>query len=112
MISLSGLTSWEVTQRRVRAVAEADFVIILSTLPSPSPSSGRQLGAALALLGEFRPPDTPVAIVRDAERPGQLIQLVTLGGLDPQAVDMGAMVIVGSSRTQVVGGRMVTPRGR
>ena len=112
VISVSGLTPWEVTQRRVRAVAEADFVIILSTLPSPSSSAGRQLGAALAILGEYRPADTPVAIVRDAERPGQQVQLVTLGRLDPQAVDIATIVIVGSSRTQVVGGRMVTPRGR
>jgi cobalt-precorrin 5A hydrolase/precorrin-3B C17-methyltransferase len=109
VISLSGLTPWQVTQRRVRAVAEADFVITLSTLPSPSPSTGRQLGAALAILGEYRPPDTPVAIVRDAGRPGQQVQLITLGGLDPRAVDTRAIVIVGSSRTQVVGGRMVTP---
>ena len=110
VISLSA--PWEVTQRRIQAVAEADFVIILSTLPSSGPSSGRQLGAALAILGKYRPPDTPVAIVRDAERPGQQIQIVTLGGVDPQAVDMQAMVIVGSSRTRVVNGRMVTPRVR
>jgi cobalt-precorrin 5A hydrolase/precorrin-3B C17-methyltransferase len=108
VISLSGQTPWEVIERRVRAAAEADFVV---TFCSPrSHSWDWQLGAALAILGEHRPPGTPAAIVRDAERPGQQVLLVTLGGLDPQAADMRGVVIVGSSGTRMVTGRMVPPR--
>ncbi len=109
VISLSAQAPWEVTARRVRAAAEADFVV---TFCDPRGSgSGWQLGAALAILGEYRSPDTPAALVRDAERPGQQIRLSTIGRLDPLAVDMQTIVIVGSSSTRMVSGRMVTPRG-
>jgi cobalt-precorrin 5A hydrolase / cobalt-factor III methyltransferase / precorrin-3B C17-methyltransferase len=109
VISLSGPTPSEVIERRVRAAAEADFVI---TLCYPSGHGADwQFGAALAVLGEHRPPGTPAAIVRDAERPGQQVQITTLGRLDPQAVGPQGVVIVGSSGTRVIAGRMVTPRG-
>jgi cobalt-precorrin 5A hydrolase / precorrin-3B C17-methyltransferase len=109
VISLSAQAPWEVTARRVRAAAEADFVI---TFCDPRGSgTDWQLGAALAILGEYRPPDTPAAIVRDAERPGQQVRLVTIGRLDPRSVDMQTIVIVGSSSTRMAAGRMVTSRG-
>jgi len=37
--------------------------------------------------------------------------LTTLGELDPTQVTMFACVVVGSSQSTVVAGRMVTPRG-
>lgn len=110
VISLSDLhTPWEVIERRVRAAAESDFVVVFY---NPR-SSGRdwQLRAALDILARHRPGGTPAGIVRDAERPGQRVVLGTLAGLDPQAVDMRSVVIVGASSTRVVAGRMVTPRG-
>ena len=109
-ISLSDLlTPWEVIQERVRAAAEADFVVSLY-----NPRSKRrdwQLGKAQEILLQHRPPDTPVGIVKDAYREGQQITLTDLGSLRPESVDMLTMVIVGSSRTEVRAGRMVTPRG-
>ena len=109
-ISLSDLlTPWEVIQDRVRAAAEADFVV---SLYNPR-SKGRdwQLGKAREILLRHRPPDTPVGIVKDAYREGQHITLTDLGSLRPESVDMLTVVIVGSSRTEVRAGRMVTPRG-
>jgi cobalt-precorrin 5A hydrolase / precorrin-3B C17-methyltransferase len=109
-ISLSDLlTPWEVIQDRVRAAAEADFVV---SLYNPR-SKGRdwQLGKAKEILLQLRPPDTPVGIVKDAYREGQQITLTDLGSLRPESVDMLTVVIVGSSRTEVRAGRMVTPRG-
>lgn len=110
VISLSDLnTPWQVVERRVRAAAEADFVVAFY-----NPRSGGrdwQLPAALAILAGHRPPHTPAAVVRDAERPGQQVVLTTLAGLDPEAADMRSIVLVGSSATRVVAGRMVTPRG-
>jgi cobalt-precorrin 5A hydrolase / precorrin-3B C17-methyltransferase len=109
MISLSDLhTPWEVIQRRVRAAAEGDFVVIFYNPRSP----GRewQLGSALEILGEHRQPATPAGIVRDASRPGQNVLLTTLAELDPAAVDMRSVVIVGATSTVRVAGRMVTPR--
>jgi cobalt-precorrin 5A hydrolase/precorrin-3B C17-methyltransferase len=109
-ISLSDLlTPWEVILERVRAAAEADFVI---SLYNPR-SKGRdwQLGKAREVLLRHRSPDTPVGIVREAFREGQEVGLTDLGSLRPEQVDMLTVVIVGSSRTEVRAGRMVTPRG-
>lgn len=110
VISLSDLnTPWEMIRRRVRAAADGDFVV---TFYNPrSRARDWQLRAALDLLGAHRPASTPAAIIRNANRPGQLITVTTLGKLDTAAVDMLSLVLVGCSTTQVVAGRMVTPRG-
>ena len=109
-ISLSDLlTPWEVIRERVRAAAEADFVV---SLYNPR-SKGRdwQLGEAREILLERRSPDTPVGVVREAYREGQKVTITTLGSLHLESVDMFSIVIIGSSRTEVRAGRMVTPRG-
>ncbi len=110
VISLSDLhTPWEVIERRVRAAAEGDFVVVFY---NPR-SRGRdwQLGAALEILGRHRAGDTPVAVVRDAYRSGEQATVTTLADLDPAAVDMRCVVIVGAASTRTIAGRMVTPRG-
>ena len=109
-ISLSDLlTPWEVIENRVRAAALGDFVI---SLYNPR-STGRdwQLGKVQKILLEHRPPDTPVGIVKDAYRENQRIILTDLASLHPEDVDMVTIVVVGSSQTRLVAGRMVTPRG-
>ncbi len=109
-VSLSDLlTPWGVIQARVRAAAEGDFVI---SLYNPR-SKGRdwQLGKVKVILLAYRPPDTPVGIVKNAYRPKQHVVLTDLASLRPEDVDMLSTVIVGSSQTRVVAGRMVTPRG-
>lgn len=111
-VSLSDLhTPWEAIVARLRAVAEGDLVV---SLYNPR-SRGRdtQLPAALDLLGDHRRPDTPVGLVRDASRPGERVRWTTLEDLrrDPSAVDMLTVVVVGSTNTRMVAGRMVTPRG-
>jgi len=109
-VSLSDLlTPWEVIERRVEAAALGDFVV---SLYNPR-SKGRdwQLGKVREILLGHRPPDTPVGIVKDAYRPTQEVVLTDLASLRPEGVDMLTIVVVGSSRTRVVAGRMVTPRG-
>ena len=109
-ISLSDLhTPWPAIEARVRAVAEGDLVV---TFYNPR-SRGRdwQLPRAVELLLEHRPAHTPVGVVTDASRPGERVALTTLGGLDCATVTMYACVVVGSSQSTVVSGRMVTPRG-
>jgi cobalt-precorrin 5A hydrolase/precorrin-3B C17-methyltransferase len=54
---------------------------------------------------------TPVAAVRQAGRPGQRVWTAPIDEFDPCDVDMLTTVIVGSSTTRLVAGRMVTPRG-
>ena len=109
-ISLSDLhTPWPAIEARIRAVAEADLVV---TFYNPR-SRGRdwQLPKAVSMLLEHRPATTPVGVVTDASRPRESVLLTTLGELDPAQVTMLACVVVGSSQTRVVAGRMVTPRG-
>lgn len=109
-ISLSDLlTPWEIIERRVEAAALGDFVI---SLYNPR-SRGRdwQLGKVREILLAQRPPDTPVGIVRDAYRPTQQVAITDLASLRPEDVDMLTIVVVGSSQTKLVAGRMVTPRG-
>ena len=82
LISLSDLhTPWDVIERRVRAAAAGDFVVVFYN--PRSADRDWQLRAALAILAE----------------------------LDPAAVDMRTVVIVGSTSTVSVADRMVTPRG-
>jgi cobalt-precorrin 5A hydrolase/precorrin-3B C17-methyltransferase len=109
-VSLSDLlTPWGVIEARVRAAAKGDFVV---SLYNPR-SKGRdwQLGKVREILLQHRPPDTPVGIVKDAYRPGQRTILTNLASLRPEDVDMLTIVLVGSSHTRVIAGRMVTPRG-
>ena len=109
-ISLSDLlTPWEVILNRVQAAAEGDFVV---SLYNPR-SRGRdwQLGKVRETLLQHRSPDTPVGLATDAYRPTQKVVITDLGSLRAEDVDMLTVVIVGSSRTVVRGGRLVTPRG-
>ena len=110
IISLSDLlTPWSAIEARLRAAAEADLVVALY---NPR-SRGRtwQFGAACDILRAHRPAGTPVGVVTDASRPDQSVQLTTLDAIDAGTVGMTTCVIVGSSTTRVIGGRMVTPRG-
>ncbi|GAA4575397.1 precorrin-3B C(17)-methyltransferase [Micromonospora coerulea] len=109
-LSLSDLhTPWAVIERRVAAAARGDFVALLYN--PRSRTRDWQLGAALETFAAHRPPDTPVGVVRNASRPGERVHLATLATLDPALVDMYSVVVVGSSQTRLVAGRMVTPRG-
>lgn len=109
-ISLSDLlTPWSTIEGRLRAAAASDLVV---SLYNPR-SKGRtwQLEAARDLLVAGRPATTPVGIVTDAGRVGETITITTLADLDPEAVGMTTCVVIGSSTTRIVAGRMVTPRG-
>lgn len=109
-ISLSDLlTPWEAIQRRVEAAGIGDFVI---SFYNPR-SRGRdwQLGKVREILLEHRPPETPVGLVTDAYRPRERVKVTDLGSLTLEDVDMLTVVVVGSSQTRMMGGRMVTPRG-
>jgi cobalt-precorrin 5A hydrolase / cobalt-factor III methyltransferase / precorrin-3B C17-methyltransferase len=109
-ISLSDLlTPWEAIETRLRAAAAADFALALY-----NPRSQRrswQLDAAREILLAHRPPTTPVAVVTDATRAHERVDMTTLGELDPAQSSMTSCVLIGTSTTRVVDGRVVTPRG-
>jgi cobalt-precorrin 5A hydrolase/precorrin-3B C17-methyltransferase len=109
-ISLSDLlTPWATIESRLQAVAAADLVV---SLYNPR-SRGRpwQLDAARRILLEHRVSSTPVGVATDLFRDGEQVHVTTLAELDPEEVGMTTCVVVGSSGTRIVDGRMVTPRG-
>ena len=114
-ISLSDLlTPWPAIERRLRAAAEADFVV--SPYNPVSRRRNRQLGAARDILAGHRPPDTPVVLARNLGRDGERVEVIRLADLTADRVDMLTVVLVGASDSRVVarpgGGRWVyTPRG-
>jgi precorrin-3B C17-methyltransferase len=110
VISLSDiLTPWSLIEKRLRAAAEADFVIVLY---NPQ-SQGRKepLVKAYAILLEYRSPSTPVGIVKQVGRDGEESIITTLKEMLDHEVDMVTTIIVGNSTTRIVNQRMVTPRG-
>jgi cobalt-precorrin 5A hydrolase/precorrin-3B C17-methyltransferase len=113
-ISLSDLlTPWEAIEARIRAAAEADFVVAFYNPVSRRRRS--QLATAKAILLRHRPPDTPVVLGRNLGRDGESVITVALADLEVSMVDMLTLVIVGASSTRQVGagGRTwtFTPRG-
>lgn len=109
-ISLSDLlTPWEVIEKRLLAAAEGDFVI---TIYNPS-SHKRQdyLKRACEILMRKLPKDRVCGYVKNIGREGMERKVLTLRELLEEQVDMFTTVFVGNSQTQVIDGKMVTPRG-
>ncbi len=109
-ISLSDLlTPWDVIEKRVKAAAEADFVICFY---NPR-SRGREghLAKAFELMAPWTSPSTPVGVVKAAGRKKQEKWITTFGEMDYSNVDMTSLVIVGNKSTYISDGLMITPRG-
>ncbi len=100
-ISLSDLlTPWEVIEQRLHAAAEGDFVVAFY-----NPKSMRrtdQIVRAMAILGQHRPPSTPVIIASSLGRPEEHVRVCALADFDPDQVDMLTLVMVGSSETKTL----------
>jgi precorrin-3B C17-methyltransferase len=113
-ISLSdNLKPWAVVETRVKAAAEADFVIALFN-PASKARPGR-IERAFDLLRALKNPATPVALARAVGRPDERLMLTTLAEADASQADMATLVIVGSNETRYIArdsGRawMLTPR--
>jgi precorrin-3B C17-methyltransferase len=109
-ISLSDLlTPWEIIEKRIRAAAQADFVIVLY---NPKSKRRRQhLETAQEIILEFRDKRTPVGIVSRAMRNDQHIEIIDLEDLHKAPVDMQTTVFIGSSVSFKYIDYMITPRG-
>lgn len=110
LISLSDLlTPWEQIERRLACAAAGDFVICLY-----NPSSKKRadyLRLACEILLREKSAETVCGWVRNIGREGQQSKILTLGSLRDENVDMFTTVFIGASTTQMLSGRMVTPRG-
>ncbi len=100
-ISLSdNLKPWETVLHRLRAVAEAGFVIALyNPLSAARPW---QLGAAFDLLREVLAPATPVIFATAVSRPEERVTITTLADADPARADMRTLVMIGSAATRTI----------
>lgn len=109
-ISLSDLmTSWEVIEKRLRLAARADFAICLY-----NPSSRKRsdyLERACEIILEEKSPDTVCGIVRNIARSKEEMKVLTLEELKNTQVDMFSTVFIGNKDTNIIEGKMVTPRG-
>jgi precorrin-2 C20-methyltransferase/precorrin-3B C17-methyltransferase len=113
VLSLSDrLKPWEVIAGRVDKAAAADLVLALYNPASRSRSW--QVEAVRDLLLRHRDPATPVVVGRQVGRGGERVTITTLADLDPAEVDMGTLLIVGSSATTLTRHRghevVYTPR--
>lgn len=108
-LSLSDLlVPWPELQRRIGALVAAD--VVLAIYNPRSATRTRPWQAAVDEIVKYRPPATPVGVVRRAMREGQSITLTDVARMSQLEVDMETCVIVGSSRTRRVGEWMVTLR--
>lgn len=110
VISLSDLlTPWELIQRRLELAAMGDFVVVLY---NPASKKRReQIKTAVRILLEHKSSSTPAGIVRNAFRKDEEKIVTDLGSLLSHAIDMFSTVVIGNSRTRLIGNYIVTPRG-
>ena len=110
VISLSDLlTPWELIEKRLTMAAEGDFCIAIY-----NPASHRRadyLSRACDILMRVLPAETACGVARNIGREGESMAVMTLKDLRDYPADMFTTVFVGSSRTRVIDGRLVTPRG-
>ncbi|MBP5167022.1 MAG: precorrin-3B C(17)-methyltransferase [Oscillospiraceae bacterium] len=110
VISLSDrLTAWETIEKRLEAASEADLSIVLYN----PVSHGRpdHLRRACEILLRRLPEDRLCGIARNIGREGESGRVLTLGELKDAEADMFCTVFIGNASTELIGGRLVTPRG-
>jgi precorrin-3B C17-methyltransferase len=100
-ISLSdNLKSWATIEHRLRAAAEAGFVIAVYN--PASKARPHQLGKALDILAAATSPETVVLFIRAAGTGQAETTVTSLGRADPALADMRTLVIIGSPDTRVI----------
>ncbi|SNB74107.1 precorrin-3B C17-methyltransferase [Arboricoccus pini] len=113
-ISLSdNLKPWSIIERRLRAAVAGDFVIALYNPASRARPA--QIGLALELLRATAGGERYVALARGIGRAEEHVQVTSLADVDPAAIDMRTLVLIGSSQTRLfprgqTGAWLYTPR--
>lgn len=110
VISLSDLlTPMDVIEKRLRCAAEGDFAVCIYNPSSRKRSDYLRLACEIML--EHKSEDTICGIVKNIDREGQSMEIMTLLKLRDAQVDMFTTVYIGNHETKEIAGRMVTPRG-
>ena len=103
------MTPWELIEKRVRAAAEADFVIAIYNPKSTKRTE--QIEKVREIVLQHRAASTPVGVVRAVSRPDQEVVITTLDRFTEEKIDMFTTVIIGNTQTFRHGNCMITPRG-
>jgi precorrin-3B C17-methyltransferase len=109
-ISLSDLlTPYDLIKKRIKLASEGDFII---SLYNPK-SNGRPhyLKEAIEIIKKNRKSTTPIAVVKNALRYCEEIQLYTLENFDDTNIDMSSIVIIGNNSSFIKNNKFITPRG-
>lgn len=110
VVSLSDLLiSWHDIERRLRKAAQAGFVICLYNPASRSRPD--HLKKACDILLKVLDGSTVCAWVRNVGREGEESRTLKLSELREEPVDMFTTVFIGNGQTQLIGEKMITPRG-
>lgn len=109
IISMSDLlTPWELIQKRIEAVNSGDFVCAIYNPRSKKRTS--QLAHAVQRFMAERG-DLACGFVRHCYREGESTWTGSLSQFELESIDMSTVVMVGSTRTILKNGKLVTPRG-
>ncbi len=110
VISLSdNLTPMEEIERHLEKAAEADLCIVIY-----NPTSHRRadyLKKACDIVMRHRSSQTVCGIAQNIGREGENSRIMTLSELAEAETDMFSTVFIGNSKTKIINGKMVTPRG-
>lgn len=112
IVSLSDLlVPWSEIEKKLEGLAKMDIVVVIYNPMSKTRKV--QLRKAHEVFLMYRDKKTTVGIVRNAEREGCEVDITTLEDLPDfyHRIDMSTTVIIGCSRTENLGERMVTRRG-
>jgi len=110
VISLSDLlTPWELIEKRLEAAAMGDFVTILYNPMSKKRTE--QIKRAREIFLKHKSSSTPVGIVRNAKRPGEVVTRTDLESFLEHPIDMFTVVLIGNTQTYHTEQYMITPRG-
>ncbi len=109
-ISLSDLlVSWEMIEKRLRSVSEADLPIVVYNPGSRARAD--RMRRACDIIMEYKPEDTICGVTRNVSREGEAYRVMSLKELREYKADMLDTVFIGCETTKNASGRMVTPRG-
>lgn len=109
MLSMSDLlTPWELIKKRIDAVNTGDFVCAVYNPRSRKRTT--QLPYAVEQFIQARG-DLACGWVRDCDRASEESCVTTLSKLNMEEIDMKTVVIVGSTKTFIKKGKLVSPRG-
>ena len=111
VISLSDLmTPWELIERRLKAAAEGDFCMAIYN-PSSRQRADYLMRACDILLKNGVEPERACGYAENIGRDNTTCVTCTLAELKEREVNMFTTVFVGNSRTKMINGKLVTPRG-